>query len=277
MRLTSRLRFCKMQAMPQPVRTVRVSDTIVKRIKRQLSSGKLTAGQKLPAEREMARRYKTSRVSVREAYRSLEELGVLAIRRGADGGAFISEPRHDAVQRSLSLVLGLGRTSHQELTEARLMIEPPIARLAARRASPEDVAKLKLIVERQEAALAREGHFRPHSLLFHRAVAECAGNLPLTTLMNSLSDLTLRVVTEIIDTPRPVKEAICRYHRAILKAIEARDEEAAHRLMLEHIGDVQAGIGETLKQTLERSDRDASITPAAAAAPAGTAPHGFCS
>lgn len=255
--------------MPRPLRTLRVSDTIVKRIKRQLSTGKLTAGQKLPAEREMARRYKTSRVSVREAYRSLEELGVLAIRRGADGGAFISEPSHDAVQRSLSIVLGLGRTSHQELTEARLMIEPPIARLAARRAGPEAIAKLQLIVERQEAALAREGHFRPHSLLFHRAVAECAGNLPLTTLMNSLSDLTLQVVTEIIETPRPVKEAICRYHRAIFHAIEAHDEEAAHNLMLEHIGEVQAGIGETLKRTLERTENNGRKT----SQPSGASPR----
>lgn len=265
--------------MPRPSRKLRVSDTIVKRIKRQLSTGKLSAGQKLPAEREMARRHKTSRVSVREAYRSLEELGLLAIRRGADGGAFISEPSHDSVQRSLSLVLGLGRTSHQELTEARLMIEPPIARLAARRARPEDIANLKVIVERQEAVLAREGHFRNHSLLFHRAVAECARNLPLTTLMNSLSDLTLEVVTEIIDTPRPVKEAICKYHRAIFEAIEARDEEGAHRLMLEHIGEVQAGIGETLKQTLEASTTGGNhLEPGPAAAQSATVAHNaFCS
>jgi len=197
----------------------------------------------------MARLYSTSRVSVREAYRSLEELGLLSIRRGADGGAFIAELGHDAVQRSLSLVLRLGRTSHEELTEARLLIEPPIARLAARRARPEDIEKLRGVLERQEAALARKGHFRPHSLLFHRAVAECARNLPLMTLMNSLSDLTLEIVS-VIDTPRPVKEGICRFHRAIFEAIEQHDEDAAHRLMLQHIGTVQDGIGETLAQQL---------------------------
>ncbi|MPY90021.1 MAG: FCD domain-containing protein [Luteitalea sp.] len=235
--------------MPRPTRTTRVSENIAKRIQRRISTGKLTAGQKLPAEREMARRYSTSRVSVREAYRSLEELGVLVIRRGAEGGAFIAEPGHTAVQRSLSLVLRLGRTSHQELTEARLLIEPPIARLAARRAHPEDIARLKLVLERQEAALARKGHFRPHSLLFHRAVAQCARNLPLTTLMNSLADLTLEVVSAI-DTPRAVKEDICEFHRAIFEAIERHDEDAAYQLMLQHIGHVQEGIGETLAQQL---------------------------
>lgn len=111
-----------------------------------MSSGKLRSGQKLPAEREMARKYKTSRVSVREAYRSLEELGLLVIRRGADGGAFIAEPDHNPVQRSLSMVLQLGGTSHQEMTEARLMIEPPIARLAARRATATDIDRLRTIL-----------------------------------------------------------------------------------------------------------------------------------
>ena len=227
----------------------------------------------------MARRFKASRVSVREAYRSLEELGVLVIRRGADGGAFIAEPGHNAVQRSLSIVLRLGRTSHQELTEARLMIEPPIARLAARRARPEDVARLKLVLERQEAALARKGHFRPHSLLFHRVLAECARNLPLATLMNSLADLTLEVVTVIIDTPRAVKEDICRFHRAIFEAVERNDEDAAHRLMLEHIGQVQEGIGETLAHALQDGKEAAPRRVPAASARRVPAPRisGTCS
>src|SRR5262252_4172852 len=112
----------------------RVSDAIVRRITDQISKGRLVAGHKLPAERDMARQFKTSRVSVREAYRSLEEVGLLRIRRGADGGAFIAAVDHSPVQRSLALVLGLKNTSHRQLTDARLLIEPPIARMAAERA-----------------------------------------------------------------------------------------------------------------------------------------------
>ena len=93
----------------QSERTNRVSDTIARRIKKQISDGRLTVGHKLPAERDMARQFKTSRVSVREAYRSLEELGLLRIRRGAEGGAFIAQFDHEPVRRSLSLVLGLGQ------------------------------------------------------------------------------------------------------------------------------------------------------------------------
>ena len=89
-------------------RTDRVSEVIARRIKKQISDGRLTAGHKLPAERDMARQFKTSRVSVREAYRSLEELGLLRIRRGAEGARSLKFD-HEPVRRSLSLVLGLGR------------------------------------------------------------------------------------------------------------------------------------------------------------------------
>src|SRR5262245_64543853 len=94
-------------------RNHRVSDAIARRIKKQITEGRLQTGQKLPAERDMARQFKTSRVSVREAYRSLEEVGVLHIRRGAEGGAFVAQLDHQPVYRSLALVLGLNNTSRK--------------------------------------------------------------------------------------------------------------------------------------------------------------------
>ena len=237
-----------------------MSDVIARRIQRQISNGKLVVGARLPAEREMAKRYHTSRVCVREAYRSLEELGLLTIRRGSEGGAFVTEVDHGTVQRSLSLVLRLGRLSHEEITEARMTIEPPVARLAARRATVDDIVRLEDVVERQEARLHRKGSFRPSNLAFHRMLAECAHNLPLTTLVNSLADLTLEIVTTI-ETPRSVQEGVCRFHRLILDAIRRHDEEAAERLMLQHITQVQGGIGETL-QRQRHTSRKATALPA---------------
>ena len=70
--------------LSRPRRSGRVSESIAKRIKKQISDGALLPGEKLPAERDMAQRYRTSRVSVREAYRSLEERGLLTIRRSFD-------------------------------------------------------------------------------------------------------------------------------------------------------------------------------------------------
>ena len=131
----------------------RVSEAIVGSIKDQISKGTLVAGHKLPAEREMARRFKTSRVSVREAYRSLEELGLLRIRRGAEGGAFLATVDHEPVRRSLSLVLHLGKTSHKQLTEARILIEPRVAQLAALRARKEDIARLERVLVNRKSVV----------------------------------------------------------------------------------------------------------------------------
>jgi GntR family transcriptional regulator, transcriptional repressor for pyruvate dehydrogenase complex len=227
----------------------RVSEAIVHRIKEQITEGRLAAGHKLPAEREMARRFKTSRVSVREAYRSLEELGVLRIRRGADGGAFIAKLDHEPVLRSLALVLRLGRTSHRQLTEARMLIEPPIAHLAALRARKEDVARLeRVLVREEEEASRRAGPFRPTDSRFHRTVADCTRNLPLIVLMNALADLTAGAALALdISTRARHRLKNCHYHRLIFEAIQQRDAAAAYSIMADHVGDIQRRVSRCLK------------------------------
>jgi GntR family transcriptional repressor for pyruvate dehydrogenase complex len=230
---------------PRRNRSGRVSETIARRIKKQISDGALIPGEKLPAEREMAQRFRTSRVSVREAYRSLEELGLLTIRRGAEGGAFIADIDHGPMMRSLSLMLRLGKTTNEEITEARLLIEPPVARLAARRAHTEDVDRLIEVVHQQETALRRRGDYGPFDLQFHRSVATCARNLPLQVLVDALSDLTVEVVAGL-DLSAGVQHQVCDSHRQIAYAIKRRDEEAAYKLMLQHVAQIQSRLGRAL-------------------------------
>lgn len=222
----------------------RVSEVIASRIKKQITDGRLTVGHKLPAEREMARQYKTSRVSVREAYRSLEEMGLLNIKRGAEGGAFIVNFDHEPVRRSLSLVLGLGKTSDQELAEARMLLEPPIARLAALRAQPDDIAKLEeALLQEEEEARKPAREFRPTGGQFHRALADCARNLPLVVLMNALADLTAESVSDLDARVRTRhRRKNVEFHRQIFEAIRRRDDVGAYTLMVRHVGDIQERV-----------------------------------
>jgi DNA-binding FadR family transcriptional regulator len=113
-------------------RTPRISERITRSIRRQIAAGKLVPGEKLPPEREMARRYQVSRASVREAFRALEQLGLVSIRRGSHGGAFVTEPGRAAVHELRSLLLRLARSSDRELMDA-LMIQPSLRQIAARR------------------------------------------------------------------------------------------------------------------------------------------------
>jgi GntR family transcriptional regulator, transcriptional repressor for pyruvate dehydrogenase complex len=231
-------------------RTGRVSEIIARRIMKQISDGRLATGHKLPAERDMARQFKTSRVSVREAYRSLEELGLLRIRRGAEGGAFIATFDHEPVRRSLSLVLGLGKTSVEEVTEARMLIEPSIARLAALRARPEDVVKLERVLVQEEQEVRHPGTDSGATTgQFHRAVADCARNVPLVVLMNALADLTAESVSDLgVRVRTRLRKKNCEYHRLMFEAIQQHDGDAASTLMVRHVGDIQDRVGRTIKQ-----------------------------
>jgi DNA-binding FadR family transcriptional regulator len=253
--------------------TNRVSDAIARRIKKQISDGRLTAGHKLPAEREMARQFKTSRVSVREAYRSLEELGLLRIRRGAEGGAFIAKFGHEPVRRSLSLVLGLGKTSHNEVTEARVLIEPSIARLAALRARPEDIAKLERVLMQEEEEVGLHGlESGTTAGQFHRAIADCTHNVPLVVLMNALADLTAESVSHLDAKIRSRhRRKNCEYHRKILATIRAKDGDKAYALMLQHVGDIQHRVSRTLKQAVRTGICGPMTTPTRAGTARGAA------
>src|SRR5438445_10748232 len=152
----------------------RISDGIVERIRTAVSDGILAPGSRLLSERELAQRLNASRESVREAYRSLEVAGLLVIRRGKEGGAFVRDVDHQPVTRSLSMLLRLGKTTHRELTEARLLIEPPIARLAAARATRSDLEAMGDLIDRHAEAIKGNEDPRKYDLQFHRIMAECA-------------------------------------------------------------------------------------------------------
>jgi len=237
-----------MSLLRQP-RNPRVSEKIAGRIKKQISDGRLSVGEKLPAERDMARQYKTSRVSVREAYRSLEEMGLLRIRRGAEGGAFVAQFDHEPVRRSLSLVLGLGKATHEEVTEARTLLEPSIARLAALRARPENIAKLEQILIQEEQEVRQPAADSGSTAgQFHRALGDCAHNMPLVVVINALADLTAETVSTLdVRIRSRHRRKNCEYHRQIFEAIRSHDGETAYALMLKHVGDIQGRVSRSIK------------------------------
>lgn len=237
----------------------RVSSEIARRIQKEIAEGTLAPGEKLPAERDLAHRLKVSRVSVREAYRSLAEVGLLVVKRGAEGGAFITDLDHEPVTRSLSLMLRLGRTSLEELTEARVLVEPLVARLAAQRADPGNVARLDDLVEKQKAAALGDGDPRQYDLQFHRLVAECTKNLPLIIVMNSVADLALEIIAQM-DIPRDLDRHGLDFHARIAAAIRRSDGEAAYEIMVSHVHDVQSRLGKALLQSSQRRNSQRILT-----------------
>src|SRR5215510_8773012 len=133
------------------VRTPRVYEHIVAQIERAIYEGRLACRDKLPPERQLVRRFGASRVAVREALRALEHRGLLEVRQGSCGGHFVRAADPSVVSRDFRTLLRLGRLTAAQLTEARLIIEPEIARLAAERATDLDIKELHAALDERFA------------------------------------------------------------------------------------------------------------------------------
>jgi GntR family transcriptional repressor for pyruvate dehydrogenase complex len=216
----------------EPVKSIRIYAEIVRQIRGLIADGQLKSGDRLPPERDLAERFRVSRTSVREALRALESTGLVEIRAGE--GAFVRPASVEALVEPLALVILTHREATADLYEARRLLEPPIAALAARRAGPEEVAELIRILDEQAKEVAGGRTGLAQDAAFHTAIAHSAHNRAITRIVTTLMDLLAQTREESLHTPgRP--ERSHQDHRRILAAIQARDAEAARQAMLDHL------------------------------------------
>ena len=129
-----------------PAQRVRSFDHIVDQIRDAISSGGIAPGERLPSERDLGATFGVSRTTLREALRALEAQGVLEIRTGSRGGAFVAEPSSELVAGALGNLLRFRSATARELAEFRVPFEAENAAWAARRADPSALAELEHIV-----------------------------------------------------------------------------------------------------------------------------------
>jgi GntR family transcriptional repressor for pyruvate dehydrogenase complex len=210
---------------------------------------RLEPGQRLPAERELARRLGVSRVSVRQGLTVLRINGLVEIRRG--DGAYVRRPPSGAAPSLAQDLIG-SRAHLPAVMEVREAIEGQTARLAAQRRTDEDLAAIRAAVDAMEQDIAGGGTGAGADERFHRAIAEAAHNVILSDVMAQLAEpieLTRRASLSRPGRPSHSLEA----HRRILEAIERSDERAAAEAMHEHL----AGVGDVAHILREASrDRD---------------------
>ena len=154
----------------------RISEIIVEQIRLLMRQGQLKPGDRLPPERDLCERFGVSRVTVREALRMLESSGLVEIRVGARGGAFVTVPSSDRVGEGLADLLTLSVISAADVTEVRMILETGIVPLVCERATEEDLADLESICARSEAAITAGDYSMDMSLEFHIRVAQATHN-----------------------------------------------------------------------------------------------------
>lgn len=225
-------------AAPAPSR--RAFEEICQRIRDQLAAGLLKPGDKLPAERELASQLGVGRNALREALRSLEIAGIVHLRKGVKGGAFIREGDTGLMSQVVQDMLWLGSITLEELTEARLTIQDDVVRLACARVTPAQLALLEANIARTEAMTA-EGRYLERvecSREFYRLLGEATHNQVMAMMMTSITEILMKFVYGRVADGGPPQPRLVEKRRAFLAALSTRDVTAACAQMRRHLESV---------------------------------------
>lgn len=217
------------------VSSSRVSQVIVEQIRLLLKEERLQPGDRLPSERELCVHFGVSRVTVREALRILEAGGLVEIRVGARGGAFVTAPTSRRVGEGLADLLSLSPLTAAEVTEARLVFELGIVPLIVERATEEDLDALRAMCDEHAEALKQGAYSMELSADFHVRVAACTHNSAIEMLVQSFHGPLLMSLREAQTVEPLMGQQGSKEHREFVEAVAARDLEAATTTMRTHL------------------------------------------
>lgn len=229
------------------IKPSRISETIVEQIRSAILSGELNIGDRLPSEKDLAANFGVSKSSLREAYRVLEAYGLLEIKQGMAGGAFVKEVDIRTIKDSLVNYFFFQNPSIHEYTQVRTFIEPEIVKICAKKITVEEIKEL----EDNIAAMEEEGENFLSDLdsTFHKKLVDIAGNNILSLVVDSVQTALINV-KRLLHTDETFLKMVCKGHKDIVAALSDRDPDRAGAVMLQHIHDVEKGMLECKNGTM---------------------------
>ncbi|HLM00744.1 MAG TPA: FadR/GntR family transcriptional regulator, partial [Pyrinomonadaceae bacterium] len=210
------------------------SEEVVSRLRNMIHSGELSAGDRLPPERDLAKLLGVSRPTLRAGIRSLASVGILQSRQGAGTFVAAAEESPTLDGSPLRLMASLHGFTSDEMFEARLSLEMSIAGLAAERATSEQITQMAEEVAGMYASLDEPEQYLVHEMRFHRVIAAASQNRVLTALMNMMATILFEYRSKTVKRATDLKES-AEQHRGIYRAMRDRDTEAARDAMREHL------------------------------------------
>jgi len=242
----------------EPVERTSVVDSVIEQLEGLIFGG-LEPGETLPSEGELAEALGVSRLSVREATRTLEARGLLEIKQGrrprvaAPNGALVGDFFKIAVRRDPRALL--------DLLDVRRALEVHIAALAARRATKGDIADMEMSIEAMRAAEDVSESFHAADVRFHENLAAASGNSLLVFLIEAfaepLRESRLRSFAGHRARGGGIDDVV-QQHQTILDAVKARSPKAAADAMRYHLKQTETDLRTLLhghaQQTPTKSD-----------------------
>src|ERR671911_969212 len=231
--------------MRQQIRRVKLRDQVADMLVEMISSGEYGAGDRLPPERILVEQLGVSRTVVREALNLLETRGLIRVEHGR--GAIVSADDTHALQNNLGFLLRMEPSTLWDLMEMRKALEVEVAGLAAERATTDDIAIMRVVLDRMRENINSPEGYVDADVEFHNLLARSARNRVFLMMMEPIVDLLLASRRLTGRKVANAKRAL-RAHEAILKKVEAKDVEGAriemrkHMMTTEH--DMRATIGD---------------------------------
>ncbi|MDP9093851.1 MAG: FadR family transcriptional regulator [Actinomycetota bacterium] len=228
------------------------SQIIVDDYLRRIVSGEMSVGELLPTESALIEIYGISRTAVREAIQTLATKGFVQIRQGS-GSTVAPQASWNVLDPSYLGLTGLEHAIFQNLLEVQDIFEPAAAGLAAQRASAQEVAALRDLIDQLSAAGHRDpGRHAELDFAFHHKIAECAQNPVLISLYGSIMHIGRAQRQTMAGSAEAVERAVF-WHTHITDAIDRHDALAAQDAMRMHLRQVHSDLEALVEQPVTAS------------------------
>lgn len=221
-----------------------VTDEAITKIKDMILSGELSAGERLPPEKELSEKLGLSRSSLREAVKALEIIRVLDVRRG--DGTYVTSLEPKLLTEAMTFIVDLHKDETiLDIFEVRRILEPAAAAIAASHITPEQLAALRATLDSVNVETSVE-ELVEHDLIFHSLITAAADNAYLASVLDALSSSTVRARIWRGLTQEKAVDRTLSEHTAIIEALERGDADLAKALLTVHI----SGVEHWLRQAL---------------------------
>ncbi len=214
------------------------SEAVAERIRRYVLDGRLKPGDRLGREADLAREFSVSRPTLREALRLLSSEHLVRASKGPGGGIFVAATPEQGIGLSVSAAVATMLEAHSigldELLETRILLEVPLAGLAAARADERDLAELRALLAEIDAGAPEFPYMTELDARLHHVIARIADNRLAGAFTGWIVEVFQPRVSVVIE-PAVVESVIADQHRDVIRALLAREPVAAERAMREHL------------------------------------------
>jgi GntR family transcriptional regulator, transcriptional repressor for pyruvate dehydrogenase complex len=231
----------------KPLRVRRLSQVIEDSIKDLILSGQIKVGSKMPTELEISRQFGVSIVTVREALRGLEALGIILRKRGKTGGTYVARMEADTAKNAMQYFLSSRELSAEHLSQVRTIIEPATVFLASKQITPDDLANLEENVLYCRNKLNKKGNtlstkdffdIEDRTTEFHKLIAAATHNPLLNLVVDYMMDFLASYERAKVALDVKYCTDSVQYHEKILHDLKDGKPGLAEEHMLEHIKSV---------------------------------------